>query len=329
MQQGHSAWQCNMTCSVETWTCSMDTQRGHAARTCRVEMQQGHAAWTCHMDTQHGQAETTCIMDMHYGYAARTRSMDTPHGHAAWTRSMDKQHRHASSTVSMNMQHGHAAWTSSIDTQHGHAAWKWSMDTVRTCSMEIWTCSMDMNMQHRHRYELSTWKCSTDMDMQNRHGQARMVWPWAWICSMDMDVDTDRGTGMDMDGHGHGHGHDQMYILKRNIFLGGYGQFSIHLIQLAKFQQIRSGWERNHPSFKRALLKIPFLLVCETRKLHKISHFYFVSRVLDPRESHGYFCEKRLSLCIPCSQKKIAKRDSLSTLVTTPSPPLWGCHVTP
>jgi hypothetical protein len=34
------------------------------------------------------------------------------------------------------------------------------------------TCSMDMNLQHRHGRAVWTWTCSMDMDMQHEHGHA-------------------------------------------------------------------------------------------------------------------------------------------------------------
>ncbi len=60
----------------------------------------------------------------------------------------------------MDIHHGqgHAA-----QTLCGHAAWTLT-----------WTCSIDMDMQHRHA--VWTWTCSVDMDTQHEFGHA------AWTC---------------------------------------------------------------------------------------------------------------------------------------------------
>ncbi len=84
-QHVHTEW----TSSMETWTRSMDKQRGHIAYTCGMFMQNGQAActWTWSMDLQHGQ-----------GYAAWTwkcsvnMEIQLRNKHAAltWTCSMDR-----------------------------------------------------------------------------------------------------------------------------------------------------------------------------------------------------------------------------------------------
>jgi hypothetical protein len=82
-------------------------QDGHAARTSSMDMQHGQ---------QHGHAAWTCSIDMQHGHAARTCGKNMQHGHAAWTCSMDMQQGgHAAWTSSIHMQHGHLAWTCSMD----------------------------------------------------------------------------------------------------------------------------------------------------------------------------------------------------------------------
>jgi hypothetical protein len=58
------------------WTCGMDIQLGHAARTRRMDKQHKHVAWTDSIDMKQGHAARTCSMDMLYGHTAWTRSMD-------------------------------------------------------------------------------------------------------------------------------------------------------------------------------------------------------------------------------------------------------------
>jgi hypothetical protein len=63
--------------------------------------------------------------------------MGTQHGHAAWA-------------SSIGMLYGYAARTCNKDMQHGHATWRYAY-AVWTSSMETWTYSIDINMQHGHR----------------------------------------------------------------------------------------------------------------------------------------------------------------------------------
>jgi hypothetical protein len=96
---------------------------------------------------------------------------------------------------------------------------------------------MDMDMQHGHGHAACTLTCSMDVYMHHRHGHA----VWTWTCRTDMDVDMDKENYMD-----------------------------IATLLRSKTKHPKSVWDENqYASFKNQVL-----LVCKTRKLHKISFFF-------------------------------------------------------
>jgi hypothetical protein len=108
------------TCSIETRTCGMDEEHGHAASTCSMDVQHVvHKAWA-----QHGHAARIFSIDMRH---------DLRRGHAEWG-------------------HGYAAlrWKCSTDMD---SAW------TRICSMSM-NMSNGLDMQHWHGHEARQWTMS-------------------------------------------------------------------------------------------------------------------------------------------------------------------------
>ncbi len=170
------------------WTCCMDKQHGHV----EFSFFMFSSIWglfscsrsfycSCNMFMTNVREKCSCSEKMQRIHTA---------GHAAWRRryrawiwSLDMQHCHGIDMKKMNMDDGHAVWTSSMETltcsmttRHGYeigacsmdmqdGTWSCNMNKLYGCS--AWTCSMIMDMQHRH----AAWKWSME---KKQHGQE--VW---------------------------------------------------------------------------------------------------------------------------------------------------------
>jgi hypothetical protein len=77
----------------------------------------------------------------------------------------------------MDMDMQHRQWTYIYDG-HVHAA-------------QMWTCSVNTDMDIQHGHTTRTWTCSMDLVMQNEDGCAT----WTWAYTMNMDIDMQHGHG--------------------------------------------------------------------------------------------------------------------------------------
>ncbi len=129
----------------------------------------------------------TCIFILMFMFKIMFKQhFDAPwrHGHEAW-----KQYGYATW-----MHNGHATWPCSMETwtrsmamdmQHGHGHTAWTL----IHAAPTWTCSIDLTIQHWHGHEAWTWTFTKDM--YRGHGHSASTYAastWTWTCSMDIDL---------------------------------------------------------------------------------------------------------------------------------------------
>jgi hypothetical protein len=98
------------TCSMGTWTRSMDTEHGYTALAFRIDMQTGHAAWRCSIFI-------ILFFQFYIQFYVHFHVRDLVNVLTTFSSRMFMQHVHVTWMCSVDMQRGDKV------IKHGYAAW--------------------------------------------------------------------------------------------------------------------------------------------------------------------------------------------------------------